>query len=142
MIRTKVMGEKDIDESIKRLDSRKARTLLQRALNQSAQPSVKQMRTNADTNVGRDTGEGRKNIKKRNLKKAERNKLGLDQAVMVYLAADGFYLGIWEFGFVRNGRHYPAKPWMRPAIDSTQGDVIRRYGRRAGELIEKEAAKR
>lgn len=137
----KVTGTEDISDAIKRLDSRKARNLLARALNQAAQPVVKDARTNADREVGRRTGKGRKNIKKRNLKKSERNMLNLDQAVMVYLHSDGFYLGMWEKGFTRNGIHYPAKPWLRPALDNNEAQVINLYRQRAKFLIEKEVAK-
>lgn len=136
-----VSGVEDIRKSIKKLDSRKARNLLQRALNQAANPVVKDARTNADRNVGKRTGEGRKNIKKRNIKKAERERLGLDQGVEVYLASDGFYLGFWEMGFTRNGIHYAAKPWLRPAIDMNEAIVIKRYKERAKVLVEREVAK-
>lgn len=136
-----VSGLDDIQKAAKALDSRKARTLLSRALNQAAQPVVQDARRRADSEVGKNTGQGRKNIKKRNLKKQERNRLNLDQAVMVYLDSDGFYLGFWERGFTRNGRHYAARPWLRPALDSNEAQVINRYRERAKVLIEREVAK-
>lgn len=137
-----VKGQDDFGKALARLDSRTARNGLQRALNQATQPVVKTARNNVDRAVGRDTGEGRKQIKKRNLKKAERASLKIDQGALVYLHTDGFYLMFWEFGFTRDGHSYAARPWMRPAIDSTKGDVVRRYNERASRIIEREAQKR
>lgn len=138
----KIEGLDDFKAAEIKFGGRKLRSLLQRALNQSVQPVVKTARQNSVRMVGRNTGKGQKNIKKRNLKKNERNKLGIDQGVTVYLHSDGYYLGFWEHGFTRNGIQYPARPWMRPAFDSQQGAVLQRYKTRAGELIKKELAKK
>jgi hypothetical protein len=76
------------------------------------------------------------------MKKAEREARGIDQGALLFLDPDGFYLAFWEFGFTRNGRHYPARPWMRPAVDSTTGSVVMRYMQRAGVVIERAAEKK
>jgi HK97 gp10 family phage protein len=143
LVGAKITGFDDFKKAQEKLGGRKLRTLLQRALNQAVQPVVvKEARSNVDKNVGRLSGEGRKNIKKRNLNKKERDELGVDQAVMVYLDEDGFYLRFWELGFTRDGKQYPAKPWMRPAFDSQQQTVLNTYKARAGALVEKELAKK
>lgn len=138
----RISGLDDFKIAHEKLGGRKLRTLLQRALNQACQPVVKEARSNVDKNVGRVSGKGRKNIKRRNLNKKERDGYGADQAVLVYLDSDGFYLRFWELGFTRFGKQYPAKPWLRPAFDSQQETVLETYRKRAGELIEKELAKK
>ena len=138
----RVMGVEDFDRAIEQLDSRQARNALRRATSQATQPVVKRARELFDRNVGRQTGVGRKSIKKRNLKKRERDQLGLDMATMVYIANDGFYGRFWEMGFTRRGQHFAARPFLRPAASSTQSEVIERFGARAGKIIEREAAKR
>ena len=138
----RIDGARDFDDAVEKLGARKARSVLSRALNQSTQPVVSEARRMADANVGRQSGEGRKNIKKRTLKKGERNALGLDLASMVYLDERGFHLRFWELGFTRDGQHFAARPWLRPAADSQQGAVIRRFGQRATAILRRELEKK
>lgn len=137
-----VTGFDDIDKAIQRLDKRKARNALRRATSQALQPAVKEARRLADQNVGRRTGEGRKNIKKRTLKKRERRSLGIDLGSIVFIDSDGFYLRFWELGFTRYGEHYAARPFLRPALDTQQREIIERFRARGQQIIEREAKKR
>ena len=41
----------------------------------------------------------------------------------------------------KGSRHVAAKPWLRPALSSKEGEAIRKMGVRAGIGIEREAAK-
>lgn len=133
-------GGEDFEAAIMKLDRRSARNALQRALSQAATPLVKEARRRAP---GPGTGNLKRNIKKRSVKKAKRISKGLDQAVMVYLNSDAFYGLFYEFGFVHPDRgHVPAKPWMRPALEATEFAIIQRYQERAGKIIDRELEKR
>lgn len=138
----KIDGLEGFDKAIKRLDKRAARNALRRAVAQSTQPVVKEARRLADAKFDSPSKRSKMGIKRRNLKKQERTALGVDMATIVYFAPDGYKLRFWEQGFTRYGRHYPARPMLRPALDSQEATVIKTFNKKAKTIIEKEAAKR
>ena len=140
-VSSKVTGLEDFDQAIKKLEGRQVRSVLRRATNQSVQPVVREARRLFDQNVGRQSGTTRRNIKKRSLKKSERNRLNIDLGALVYLDDDGFAGRFWELGFTRYGQHYAPRPFLRPAADSQQAAVINRFGQRAGRILERELRK-
>lgn len=137
-----ITGLEDFDRAIERLNQREARNALSRAVNQSVQPALKEARRLATTKFNSPSKESVMGIKKRTLKKGERMVRGLDMAAMVYFAPEGYKLRFWEQGFIRNGRHFPARPMIREALDTQQAEIVRVFGERAGRLISKAAAKR
>lgn len=152
-------GSKDYEAARRRLDSRKARTIMSRAIGQGMTPIVKQARSNVKARLN--VTESHKQIKKTTSKSRinrllsrvgvpfdVREEMGGDvQVGMVYLEEGqkgmrAFALRLWENGITRNGQHFPARPWFRPAVDSTADQFLRTVAEKLRKLTIREAEKR
>lgn len=152
-------GDEAYERARRRLDSRKAKSLMSRAIGQAMTPIVKKARTNVKARL--DTTESYKQIKK-TTSKSRINKLlsrvgvpfdvrkemgGDAQVGMVYLEEGekgrrAFALRLWENGFTRQGQHFAARPWFRPAVDSSSAEFLRTVAQKLRKLTIREAEKR
>lgn len=152
-------GDKDFEAARRRLDSRKAKTIMSRAIGQGMTPIVKQAKANVKARL--DTTESYKQIKKTTSKSRinkllsrvgvpfdVREEMGSDvQIGMVYLEEGqkgmrAFALRLWEAGFSRMGQHFPARPWFRPAVDSERDAFLRSVAESLRKITIREAEKR
>jgi len=130
-----------IEDYGRQLESRKFRSTLSRAASQSMLPVVKEARRLAEAQFDSPSRESVKGIKRRVLKKGERQRANIDFGALVYFSEDAYKLQFWERGFIRYGRHYAARPMLRPALESEQGAVLRRFIERVGRIMQREAEK-
>lgn len=152
-------GDEDFEKARRRFDSRKAKTFLSRSIGVGMTQVVKQAKSNVKARL--DTGESYKQIKK-TTSKSRINKLlsrvgvpfeireemgGDVQVGMVYLEEGkkgmrAFALRLWENGFTRQGRHFAARPWFRPAVDSERDEFLRTVAESLRKITIREAEKR
>lgn len=151
----KIEGLKEVNRALKELPNVAAGRALRSALTSSTLPLKKEMKKNAPrrSEPGAKVISGKKStggnakggfVKVRwpgNLAKSIITRL-IDKGphhvtLGVGPASHGFY-GL----FAEKGTsHQPAKPWMRPALDSQGQNVINRFAERIWQTIEREAAK-
>lgn len=153
-------GFEDFEAARRRLTRKKAKSAMSRAIGQGLTPVTQAAQQNVKARL--DTGESYKAIK-RTTSKSRINKLLSREGVpfdvraemadtnaevgMVYLEEGtkgnrAFALRLWEAGFTRDGKHFAARPWWRPALDSTEEAFFKRLSERLKVIVEKEAAKR
>lgn len=157
---SKTTGFDDFERARKRLSSRKMKNAVSRAMGQSLTPIVKSAKANVKSRL--DTKDSYKQIKKTTSKSRinkllsrdgvpfdVRSEMGADnaQVAMVYLEEGkkgrrAFALRLWENGFTRQGRHFAARPWFRPAVDSNSNDYLGLMESKLKRIVEREAEKK
>lgn len=152
-------GFEDFEAARRRLTQRDVKKAMNRAMSQAMTPIVKSAKQNVKARL--DTTESYKAIKKTTSKSKinkllsrvgvpfdVREEMGSDAQVgMVYLEEGkkglrAFALRLWEMGFSRDGKHFPAKPWFRPAVDGSSRVFLKTFAEKLKVIVEREAAKR
>lgn len=110
MIELDVQGAKEIERKLKSLEPKLARKIVRQSLRKAAKPILKKAKENCPVA----TGELKKNLKVRALKKRKHSYAVQAGTSKGWYKGDQFYAGFIEFGTV----NMEPKPFMRPAFDS------------------------
>jgi HK97 gp10 family phage protein len=60
--------------------------------------------------------------------KRRKGKTSIEVAIGTTSNKDVYYVGFVEFGTKRNGKVYPARPFIRPAVDAKRAEIIEAVG--------------
>ena len=124
-----VEGSREMEKILKILPDRVAEKALAGAVLAAANVFKKEMKARAPMDSGR--------LKKVGLASKRDKTTRHSVSYLVGLTKKGFY-GTWsEFG----SRFQKAKPWMRPAFDSSVRPATAKMGERLGKNIDREAKK-
>lgn len=124
--RTRIQGARELERVLKRLPAQIRGKVLQSAVMAGAAPIRREAKANAPV----DDGTLRKSIVARKDKAS-----GASAAVKIGPTRKGFYGLFAEFGTSRQS----AKPWLRPAFESTKRAALERIGKALARNIEKKA---
>jgi len=143
---SRILGAKELDRVLQKLPREIADKVLAGALTRGAQPFVKAARAAAPVRQGG----GVKKLSKRSSRgrlpgwlrasiaaRRDRAETGASVVVKVGVLGRAFYGMFGEFGTSRQA----ARPWFRPAWDSTRGAVLTAIGRTLGRGIERAAVR-
>lgn len=140
-----VLGRKDLERALSRLESRTQKKVLRQALRKSAKRTQARVVDNlSGEKVGVITGQLREAFKKSKIRGATRRgtiRIGVEFPTRdaLGIAADDphYYPTAVEFGH----GNVPPYPYMRPAVDEHRTKEIAEIGRDVGKGIEREAGK-
>lgn len=124
--RTQLHGARELERVLKLLPKQIRGAVLQRSVMAGATP----IRKAAKANAPRASGALANSIVARKDKTA-----GASAAVKIGPTRKRFYGLFAEFGTSTQ----PAKPWLRPAFETTKGEALNRIGKALGRNIEKAA---
>lgn len=130
-LQVKIEGMEELDKALRRLPDRVQKRVLKTALRAGARVIVK----DAKNRVPVDSGTLKKSIKV----VSGKSKKGPQATARVFVTTgrEAWYSHLIEFGTVKKA----ARPFLRPAFDSTQTEQIQAIGKKLAAGIEKEADK-
>ena len=150
-----IKGLRELDYNLKQLPLKIQKKVLRQAVRAGATVIRKEARKNIK-GLPEKTGTLRKSI---SIAKS-RESIPHNPIFTIGPSNKGWYGHLIEYGFTATGpkkkgltyrdsrarahkfgKHVPAKPWLRPAFDTTVKKVIQQMGKRLGIGIEREAAK-
>ena len=124
-----IEGMEELKKQLKKLDRRVRNNIVRSGMRAGASL----VRREARSRVPVDTGNLKKNIKVSSRKRGEKI------TAKVYIHQDGFYGRFIELG---ENPNQPARPFLRPAIDENQAQIIQAMKTKMWQRIRKEIAKR
>jgi len=133
-VRTRIQGAKELDRVLKRLPERVARNVLRGAVRKGAKVIEDEIRRR--TPVGA-TGNLKASITQRGVRQVDKRTLTRQVGSFKGGKFKGYHAHLVEFGTVKMS----ARPFIRPAIDSTNIEALAVMGKELGKGIEKAAAK-
>jgi HK97 gp10 family phage protein len=134
-----MLGDKELEKALAAIDEKMQKKLMQNALREGAKIIAEEAKVRAPKR----TGMLKRSIKVRALHQKKRGTLGVQvqtgtrRELGISEQAYGYYPAALEYGWrmKRSGEHVPAKPYMRPALDTKRGQAFRVIGRLAWKSI-------
>lgn len=111
----KLEGAKELEKQFKSLEPKIAKKLVRQSLRKAAKPILAAARTKCPV----DTGELKKSIKIRAMKRRKNSFGVLIGTALKWFVGDAFYGAFVEFGTSKMS----ARPFMRPAFDEKKGEA-------------------
>ena len=145
--RIDVSGVRPLMRVLEQLPAKLQARVVKPALRRAARPIIRAARSNLVANRSVETGGLRKSIgvklKQYKARGVTVAIIGARRGVTKTGGEPANYAHLVELGHrnARNGQEIPAKPFLRPALESTKSASVNEFRARLGRQIEKEAAK-
>jgi len=137
----KLLGDKALQRKLDAL-GRKAKPVFNRA----SRPSAKRLRERISEAAPVDTGNLKKAMRSAKIRVLQKApgvgiELPTREALGIDAKAKGYYPLHVEYGYIKNGKQYPARSYIRRTVDAMGEEELKKLTAELAEQIEKEALK-
>ncbi len=130
--RSTMSGVRELDKLLKKLPERVARNVVRGAVRKAGKVVETEMRTRAPVGP---TGNLKASIGQIGVRQPDKRKVVRTVGALRGGGFKGYHAHLVEFGTVK----MPARPFIRPAWDQTQGEALKVMGKELGKGVEKAA---